>query len=313
MTQVSLCVLAFLAISASSAVAQSIVLADSGRQLIRDCSGRDMVVSGSHSTLVLTGGCRSLTVSGDANEIIANMAAGSKIDLRGNYNNVAWAKAKNGTDPTVNDRGDANSIVEFRREAMRHAAPQGVNPVDSPEKPKADAQSSPTKDATHDSIDAAKSAAASKSMEDIKKDLGVKEAAMGEMAEIPNEVMFGFDSDRLLPGAVNILAECAEMIKRDNAKGMRVIGHTDAVGAVAYNIELSKRRAQTVRNWLIKEGGIPAGDLVAIGLGPKKPKASNSTSAGRMQNRRVEVVMPMGETPHQPLPNKSSSGVKQSP
>jgi len=127
---------------------------------------------------------------------------------------------------------------------------------------------------------------------------------MGEMAEIPNEVMFAFNSDQLRPDAVNILAECAEMIKRDGAKDMRVIGYTDSVGPLGYNIDLSNRRAQVVKTWLVKEGGIPKGDLTVIGLGPKKPKASNATAEGRAKNRRVEVVMPMGETPHQPLPDK---------
>lgn len=306
----SLSVLAFVASSAGSASAQSIVLADSGKQVIRDCSGRDTVVSGSHYKVVLSGGCRSLRVSGDANDIIVDMAAGSKIELHGNYNNVAWAKVRDGADPAVKDRGDANSVVEFRREEASRDAPRGADAVGAPEKPKAVARSGPAGDAARDAVDAAKSAAASKSLRDIKKDLGVKQEAMGEMAEMPNEVMFGFDSDKLLPGAINILAECAEMIKRDNAKGMRVIGHTDAVGPLAYNITLSKRRAQTVRTWLVAEGGIPAADLVAIGMGPNKPKATNSTVAGRMQNRRVEVVMPMGQSPHQPLPDKTSSGEK---
>jgi len=65
---------------------------------------------------------------------------------------------------------------------------------------------------------------------DRRKDLGVKEAAMGEMAQIPNEIMFAFDSDQLRPNAVNILAERAELIKRDHAEHVRVIDHTDSVG-----------------------------------------------------------------------------------
>jgi len=65
---------------------------------------------------------------------------------------------------------------------------------------------------------------------DRRKDLGVKEAAMGEMAQIPNEIMFAFDSDQLRPNAVNILAERAELIKRDHAEHVGVIDHTDSVG-----------------------------------------------------------------------------------
>jgi len=95
---------------------------------------------------------------------------------------------------------------------------------------------------------------------------------------------------------------CAELIKRDHAKHVRVIGHSDSVRRVDYNLELSKRRALTVKSWLVK--GIANKDLLAIGLGPKKPMASNDTAEGRAQNRRVEVMIPTNEALHQPRPNK---------
>ena len=65
---------------------------------------------------------------------------------------------------------------------------------------------------TPESIESA--AATAKSSEELKKDLGVTEGATGEMAQIPNDIMFAFDSDQLRPNASNILAECAELIKR---------------------------------------------------------------------------------------------------
>ena len=285
-----------LAISAAIAVADPLVLADSGVQLVRDCAGKDVVVSGNDDKLVLSGGCRSLTISGDANQILADMAAGAEISLRGSNNNLAWTRSTGTADPIIVDRGRANKVVRFPREAENHNASPGAKPTAATQ------DSSPSKSTSHasDSIESAKSAAASKSMQEIKKDLGVKEGPMGEMAEIPN----AFNSDQLRPDAVNVLAECAEMIKRDGNKDMRVIGHTDSVGSLSYNLDLSNRRAEVVKTWLVKEGGIPKEDLLAIGLGPKKPKASNATAEGRAKNRRVEVVMPMGETPHQPLPDK---------
>lgn len=160
----------------------------------------------------------------------------------------------------------------------------------------------PPNTASRQSIDAAKSAASSKSLQDIKKSLGMKQEPMGEMTEIPSEVLFNFNSDRLRPEAVNVLAECAEMIRRDGNKNMHVIGHTDSVGPASYNLSLSKRRAEAVTNWLVTEGGIPKEALIPAGAGADKPKASNATATGRMKNRRVEVVMPMGESPHQPVP-----------
>ena len=95
---------------------------------------------------------------------------------------------------------------------------------------------------------------------------------------------------------------CAELIKRDHAKHVRVIGHSDSVRRVDYNLELSKRRALTVKSWLVT--GIANKDLLAIGLGPKKPMASNDTAEGRAKNRPVEVMIPTNEALQQPRPKK---------
>jgi OOP family OmpA-OmpF porin len=137
-----------------------------------------------------------------------------------------------------------------------------------------------------------------------KKAMTMKKGPLGEMAEIPTDVMFGSGSSELRPEAVNILAECAEMIRRDGNKNMQVIGHTDSVGSASYNVGLSKRRAEAVTAWLVDQGGIPKEDLTTTGVGEAKPKASNGTAKGRAQNRRVEVVMPMGGSPHQPMPEE---------
>jgi outer membrane protein OmpA-like peptidoglycan-associated protein len=134
------------------------------------------------------------------------------------------------------------------------------------------------------------------------KAMTMKKGSMGEMAEIPTDVMFKFGSSELRPEAVNVLSECAEMIRRDGNKNMQVIGHTDSIGSASYNLGLSKRRAEAVTAWLVDKGGIPKEDLTATGLGESKPKTSNATAKGRAENRRVEVVMPMGGSPHQPMP-----------
>jgi outer membrane protein OmpA-like peptidoglycan-associated protein len=279
-----------LVVSSEIAGAKSVVLGDSSGQVIRDCTKTDVVVSGSNDRIVLTGGCRSLTILGDGNEVLADMDAGTKISLSGNNNNLAWGKSSDGVDPSVVDGGRDNTILQFRHVAGKGDAAQSVAAKDSVHTP--------------DSIESAKTAAAAKSLEALKKDLGVKEGATGEMAQIPNEIMFAFDSDQLRPNAVNILAECAELIKRNHAKHVSVIGHSDSVGRLDYNVELSKRRALTVKTWLVKQGGIANEDVLAIGLGPKKPMASNATDDGRAKNRRVEVMIPTGEALQQPSPNK---------
>lgn len=72
---------------------------------------------------------------------------------------------------------------------------------------------------------------------------------------------------------------------------MVVEGHTDSRGPRDFNLELSQRRAEAVRDYLVSKG-VP-GDLFTVeGLGPDRPVASNATPDGRANNRRVEIVIP---------------------
>jgi OOP family OmpA-OmpF porin len=67
-----------------------------------------------------------------------------------------------------------------------------------------------------------------------------------------------------------------------------VIGHTDNIGTEAYNKDLSLRRAEAVRDYLVSEG-VNADIIDVMGMGMSEPVASNDTEAGRAENRRVEV------------------------
>jgi outer membrane protein OmpA-like peptidoglycan-associated protein len=69
-----------------------------------------------------------------------------------------------------------------------------------------------------------------------------------------------------------------------------VEGHTDSIGSVATNNELSVRRAITIRDYLIAQG-VPASSINVAGLGSSKPIGDNSTVDGRARNRRVEIVL----------------------
>ena len=71
---------------------------------------------------------------------------------------------------------------------------------------------------------------------------------------------------------------------------LEVEGHTDAVGSDEYNQQLSEKRAVVVRDYLVQQG-IPADTIVSRGMGKTQPVASNDTSEGRQQNRRVELVL----------------------
>jgi outer membrane protein OmpA-like peptidoglycan-associated protein len=94
----------------------------------------------------------------------------------------------------------------------------------------------------------------------------------------------------LKPGAREKLARVAGIIATHPDLHIAIEGHTDSVGADDYNQRLSERRAQSVRTYLLQQKIVPAA-VDASGFGESRPVASNGTSAGRQQNRRVELVV----------------------
>ena len=111
-----------------------------------------------------------------------------------------------------------------------------------------------------------------------------------EKVTISATALFAFDSDALKDEGKAAIRELADSIK---AKGgsvvdIDVIGHTDSVGPEEYNEQLSLRRATSVKNYLVEQG-VDAGIIDVSGKGESMPIASNSTSEGRAQNRRVEI------------------------
>lgn len=93
----------------------------------------------------------------------------------------------------------------------------------------------------------------------------------------------------------SILDQVAKIFIDNPTYMVEVQGHTDNVGNYQYNVELSEKRAQSVRDYLIKHG-VPAERLTAHGYGPDRPLADNTTKAGRSLNRRVEFNITFEET-----------------
>jgi outer membrane protein OmpA-like peptidoglycan-associated protein len=104
------------------------------------------------------------------------------------------------------------------------------------------------------------------------------------------DVLFETDRAELKPGAERALDGLVRALRDDPAASVSIEGHTDSVGGRDYNIDLSLRRAETVKDYLASRG-IDPGRVSARGLGADYPVASNATEAGRQQNRRVEVVV----------------------
>lgn len=103
-----------------------------------------------------------------------------------------------------------------------------------------------------------------------------------------NNVLFAFDKSDLMPEFQKELSDLVVNLQKSDIKGIKVVGHTDSMGSDAYNQKLSERRAASVVNFL--EGkGVSASLLTSEGKGESEPVADNATSAGRAQNRRVEL------------------------
>lgn len=100
-------------------------------------------------------------------------------------------------------------------------------------------------------------------------------------------VTFDFNSDRLTANARDLLVRTADALKGQPDLEVELAGHTDSVGSEEYNRELSQRRAESVRNYLI-DLGVSPDQMIATGYGESEPIRSNDTEEGRERNRRVE-------------------------
>lgn len=103
-------------------------------------------------------------------------------------------------------------------------------------------------------------------------------------------IHFETDAATLTSDSDATLEEIATLLGDDPGLKLHVVGHTDDVGTLEYNLDLSSRRAAAVRAALTERFGIAAERLVANGVGPLAPVASNESEQGRALNRRVELV-----------------------
>jgi outer membrane protein OmpA-like peptidoglycan-associated protein len=116
------------------------------------------------------------------------------------------------------------------------------------------------------------------------------------------QVHFATGSATILPDSFPMLTEIVQLLKANmTIKKMMIEGHTDNRGAADMNLDLSKRRAASVKAWLVQHGIDPA-RLASEGYGMTKPIQSNDTDAGRQANRRVEFKITEEDTSGGPPP-----------
>jgi outer membrane protein OmpA-like peptidoglycan-associated protein len=109
---------------------------------------------------------------------------------------------------------------------------------------------------------------------------------------LSDEVLFDADKATLKPTAEARLQQVsASIAKRYPKSEVRIFGYTDSVESKAENMELSEKRAEAVKDWLVKSGNVEANRISIHPRGESTPVASNATPGGRKENRRVEIVV----------------------
>jgi outer membrane protein OmpA-like peptidoglycan-associated protein len=119
--------------------------------------------------------------------------------------------------------------------------------------------------------------------------LETRNTSRGLVVQI-SDVLFEFNDYTLTSSAREKLSKIAGILVSYEGLCPHLEGYTDSIGGNQYNLQLSRKRAETVRDYLISQG-VAAASLTVEGLGKVDPVASNTTAAGRHQNRRVEMLI----------------------
>lgn len=113
---------------------------------------------------------------------------------------------------------------------------------------------------------------------------------------LPADILFDFDKADIRPDAAAALSSAADLLRQGVKGAVTVAGHTDAKGSDDYNLKLSEKRAESVKAWLVEQGGLGDLEFRLEGHGEARPVAPNAAPdgaddpAGRQRNRRVEIV-----------------------
>ena len=114
---------------------------------------------------------------------------------------------------------------------------------------------------------------------------------------LSGDVLFDYDKAVLKPEAEQALSKVAVVLAQFPESNVIVEGYTDSKGTKSVNMELSRQRAQAVKDWLIKTGGVTVANLSVKGFGEQYPIASNTNAdgtdnpLGRALNRRVSIIV----------------------
>ena len=125
--------------------------------------------------------------------------------------------------------------------------------------------------------------------EQLNQVLQTRDTARGLIVSMP-DVLFDFNKYTLKSEARERLAKISGIVEAYPGLKLQVEGHTDSIGSDEYNVQLSEKRADSVRAYLVSNGVRPD-SVSAQGFGKADPVADNSTASGRKLNRRVDMVV----------------------
>ena len=118
----------------------------------------------------------------------------------------------------------------------------------------------------------------------------VERVGEGIQVTFDSGILFDVDSDVLRQASQDNLSNLAQSIADYEGTRILVVGHTDSTGSDSYNESLSERRANAARTYLLRQG-VASDRIEAVGRGEAEPVATNDSSEGRQENRRVEVAI----------------------
>jgi photosystem I P700 chlorophyll a apoprotein A2 len=123
------------------------------------------------------------------------------------------------------------------------------------------------------------------------KDLGAEVTEEEVKMELPGDILFDFDKYDIRSDAREALGKVAVVIRAYSGKQVLIEGHTDSKGSEDYNMKLSLRRADSVKQWMQEEENLKDTPFETKGWGETRPRATNETDEGRQKNRRVEITI----------------------
>jgi len=145
-------------------------------------------------------------------------------------------------------------------------------------------------------------------LEKARQEFQAQQSGRSLSMNLSGDVLFDYDKAALKPEAQQALQKVAVVLSQFPDSNVIIEGYTDSKGTKAVNMQLSRERAQAVRDWLVKNGGVMGANISTKGFGEQYPIAANVNAdgtdnpLGRALNRRVSIIVEKPATPTPPTP-----------